>query len=256
MTKHALARRAPVLGNVTVERVYGRDRLLRLRQLVLKILARLSYRGVLALNGLSQRSKLPLVLIDKDKLAPDLGHHVLEGVWVRFAAEDENVVTRLASPLALIELVAVHARRESNVAGGQEEDPVAFAALAEVQGTGALEVRSVSGSDLNTKSASEGATDVSGGVYGEDVVEKPWANGLGEDGLPESDLDVGELSSGEDLLAADGGGLGGLEGERPRIDAHPEIEGTGFPFFLGEADRIDGRPQDFKGIEELVHLFT
>jgi hypothetical protein len=130
------------------------------------------------------------------------------------------------------------------------------AALAEVQGTGALEVRRVSGSDLNTESASEGATDVGGGIYGEDVVEKPWASGPGKDGLPESDLDVGELSGGEDLLAADGHGLGVLEGERPRIDARPEIEGTGFPFFLGKADRIDGRPQDSKGIEELVHLFT
>ena len=41
-----------------------------------------------------------------------------------------------------------------------------------------------------------------------------------------------------------------------RIDVHLEIEGTGFPFFLGEADRIDGGPQDFKGIKELVDQFT
>jgi hypothetical protein len=158
--------------------------------------------------------------------------------------------------LRLIELVSVYARRERDVAGGQEEDPVAMVALAEVQGTGALNMRSVSGSDLYTESASEGATDVGGGVYGEDVAEKLWASGPGEDGLPESDLDVGELSASEDLLAADSCGLGDLEGERPRIDAHPEIEGTGFPSFLGEADRIDSRPQDFKGIKELVHLFT
>jgi hypothetical protein len=52
------------------------DEIFRLRQLPLILLARPSYRGVLA-----QRSKLPLVMIDKDKLAPDLGHHVLEGVW-------------------------------------------------------------------------------------------------------------------------------------------------------------------------------
>ena len=47
-----------------------------------------------------------------------------------------------------------------------------MAAFAEVQGPVGLEVRSVSRSDLNTESASEGATDVGGGVYGEDVVEK------------------------------------------------------------------------------------
>ena len=87
------------------------------------------------------------------------------------------------------------------------------------------------------------------------MVEKLYASEPGEDGLPESDFDVRELSGGEDLLAA-GRGLGDLEGERPRIDAHPEVEGTGILFFLGEADRIDGRPQDLKGIEELIHLFT
>jgi hypothetical protein len=47
-----------------------------------------------------------------------------------------------------------------------------------------------------------------------------------------------------------------LATSRTGIDTHPEIEGTGFPFFLGEADRIDGGPQDLKGIEELVHPFT
>ncbi len=33
--------------------------------------------------------------------------------------------------------------------------------------------------------------------------------------------------------------IGDLKGERPGDDAHPEIEGTGFPFFLGKADRND-----------------
>jgi hypothetical protein len=51
-----------------------------------------------------------------------------------------------------------------------------------------------------------------------DVVEKPWASGPGEDGLPEGDLDVGELSSGENLLAADSRDLGGFKRERHRID--------------------------------------
>jgi hypothetical protein len=111
----------------------------------------------------------------------------------------------------------VYAQRERDVAGGQEEDPIALATLAEVQGTSALEVRSFSRSTLNTESASEGAPDVGGGVYGEDVVEKPWASGPGDDGLPESDLDVGELSGGENLFATDGRGLGDFEGERPGL---------------------------------------
>jgi hypothetical protein len=81
-------------------------------------------------------------------------------------------VTRLAGHLALVELVVVYARWERDVAGGQEEDPVALAAL---------EGRSVSGSDQNTESTSEGATDIGGGVYGEEVVEKLYANGPGED---------------------------------------------------------------------------
>ena len=75
-----------------------------------------------------------------------------------------------------------------------------------------------SGSDLNTEGGSEGATYVGGGVYGGYVVENLRAGGPGEDGhqVPEGDLDVGELSVGEDPLAADGGGLCALEGEGPR----------------------------------------
>jgi hypothetical protein len=51
---------------------------------------------------------------------------------VGFAAEDDNVDTTLAWLLARIELVRVCGRRESDVAGGQKEDPLALAALAEV----------------------------------------------------------------------------------------------------------------------------
>ena len=88
------------------------------------------------------------------------------------------------------------------------------------------------------------------------MVEKFWASGPGEDRLPESDLDVGELGGGEDLLAAYGRDLGTLKRERPRMNAHPEIEGAGFFFSLSKADRVDGRPQNSKGIKELVDLFT
>jgi hypothetical protein len=44
-----------------------------------------------------------------------------------------------------------------------------------------------------------------------DVVEQLQATRQGEDRLPEGDLDVGELSVGEDPLAADGRSLGTLE---------------------------------------------
>jgi hypothetical protein len=176
-------------------------------------------------------------------------------------AEDENVGMTPADLLPLIGLVAVYARRERDVARSQEEDAVALAALTKVQSTGSLKVRSVLRSNLNTEGTSEGATNVSSGVffsYVGDMSKKLWASGPGEDRLPESNLDVGELSGGEDLLAADGRGLGGLEREGPRMNPDPEIEGAGFFCTLSnsEADRINGRPQDSKGIEELVDLFT
>jgi hypothetical protein len=104
---------------------------------------------VFALNGLPQRSKLPPVIIDKDNLTLDPVHRGLESACVGFAAQDKNLMTTLAGPLAHIELVTVCPRRERDVAGSQEENPVALAAFAEVQGTGTLEVRSGSGSDLD-----------------------------------------------------------------------------------------------------------
>ena len=99
------------------------------------------------------------------------------------------------------------------MAGSQEENPFVLTALAEVQSTGTLEVRSGSESDLKTESGSERATYVGGGINGE---EKPRADRPGEDGLPRGDLDIGELSFGEDLLAAGSRDLGVRERERER----------------------------------------
>ena len=94
------------------------------------------------------------------------------------------------------------------MAGRQEEDSVALATLAEVQGTSALKVRGTSRGNRNTESASEGASDVSNGVYKGDAVEKLWASGPGEGRLPERNSDIGEPS--KDHLAADSRLFGGL----------------------------------------------
>lgn len=84
-------------------------------------------------------------------------------------------------------------------------------------------MRGVPGSDLNTERGSKGATYVVGGVQeGEgEVVEKLWASGLSEDRLPEGNLDVMELSIGEDFLAAVCHSLCVLKGQRSRYDANP-----------------------------------
>lgn len=67
------------------------------------------------------------------KLVLNFSNIFLEGIWVHFASENENLVTRLAGSLILIELVVVYARWERDNTGGQEENPVALAAL---RGTG------------------------------------------------------------------------------------------------------------------------
>lgn len=84
-------------------------------------------------------------------------------------------------------------------------------------------MRGVPGSDLNSERGSEGATYVVGGVQdGEgDVVEKPCVDGLSKDRLPEGNLEAGELSIGEDFLAAVCHSLCVLKGQRSRYDANP-----------------------------------
>lgn len=103
----------------------------------------------------------------------------------------------LAGLHALIKFAVVCRRQSNDMVGGQKKDPVALAAFAEVQGVGALVTRGVPGSDLNTERVSEWAEYVGGGVHEGDMVEKSRVGGL-----PEGDLDVGELSVDEDLPAA------------------------------------------------------
>lgn len=80
-----------------------------------------------------------------------------------------------------------------------------------------------------------------------------WVSGSGEDGFPVSDLNIRELSGGEDLLAAGGRGLSDLEGEKPRIGAHSELEVTGFPFFLAKRT---GSMVGHKTSKESRNLYT
>jgi len=112
--------------------VHVRDRLPRIRQLCLVVLSRFNFRGRLAVDGFPQLIELPLVLTDERELPLDFALHALEGVGVGFIAEDDDVSATPAGLPARIELVRVCGRRESDVAGGQKEDSLALAALAEV----------------------------------------------------------------------------------------------------------------------------
>lgn len=147
VSQDALFLCTPEPRDLSVELVQGPNRLLRLRQLDLELLPRVSYRGVLALDGLPQTLKLVFVVVDHDKLAPNLAHDGLEYVLVGLAAQEDNLATRRSVSLAGVELVTTFARRENSMASRKEEDPIAFAAFAEVETTGAFEATLGLGSD-------------------------------------------------------------------------------------------------------------
>lgn len=67
-------------------------------------------------------------------------------------------------------------RRASDVVGGEKEDMVALAALSEVEGTRALEVRCLERSDMDAKGGSEGATKLGDGVNRGVERLKLWTN--------------------------------------------------------------------------------
>ena len=148
------------------------------------------------INGLPKFIELPLVCPDEDLLVLDFVFHFIEGFGVGFIAEDDNVNTRLAGKFVRIGLIEVFGRWESDMAGGQKEDSLALAALAEVYGTGALKVRSIFGSDLNAKRGSKGIPDVSNGIFRRVVFKKSWATRLDIKGFPEGYLNVREAGVG------------------------------------------------------------
>jgi hypothetical protein len=167
-------------------------------------------------------------------------------------------VTRLTFILAGVEVVTISARRENHMAGRKEEDPVAFAAFADIEAFDTFKMRSGFGSNPQTecgsKSAAYGGSWVT--VNGADVVKELRTSGPGEDRLPECNLNVGDLRLRENLFAADGRDLGVDAGECPGHHAYPEEKGTGFLSGLGEGDRVSARPLDGNGIKVLVDLST
>jgi hypothetical protein len=131
VTKNTRYRRAPVLGDISMERGDLLSRLLRLRQFALELLARICYPSIFTLYNLPQRLNLHLVVTDEENMVPNLGHHNLEGVNAGLIAKDENRLTRHDIILTVIELILTE-QRESEMTGGQQEDPVTLATLVEV----------------------------------------------------------------------------------------------------------------------------
>jgi len=172
------------------------------------------------------------------------------------------VITRLplAVHLMAVEVVTICARREDNMASRKDEDSVALTTFADVEASGAFDVRGGFGSDLQTECRSKWSAYICVWVNAGDVAKELRTGGPGEDQLPECNLDsdVGDLRLRKNVLAADGCDLGVVAGECPGHHAHPEEKGTSLsiPSDLGKADRVDARPLDSKGIKVLVDQST
>ena len=102
-----------------------------------------------------QIHKHVFVVVDRERLEPNLAHDGLSCVLEGLTAEEDDVATRQTIIFALVELVTIFARRENNMAGRKKEHPIAFAAFAEVKTTGAFELRGGFGSDWDTKCRSK-----------------------------------------------------------------------------------------------------
>ncbi len=146
--------------------VQGYNQLLCLLYQPFIILPRLSPLGVLTLDGLPQTLERPCMVVDHERLAPNLAHDGLEYVLVGFAAKKDDLTTRLPVILAGVEVVTMCDRQENNMAGRKDEDPVAFATFTYIEASSAFEVRSRSafevrsrfGSNPQTESRSEWTT--------------------------------------------------------------------------------------------------
>ncbi len=129
VSQDASVLQAPKLGDLSVKLVQGFDQLLRLLYQPFIFLPCLRPLGVLTLDGLPQTLERPCLVVDHVRLAPNLAHDGLEYVLVGFAAEENDLATRLPVILAGVEVVTMCDRRENNMAGRKDEDPVTFAAF-------------------------------------------------------------------------------------------------------------------------------
>ena len=98
--------------------------------------------------------------------------------------------------------------------GSKDEDPLAVAAFGDVDTSGALSVRSGSGSDWQTECGRERTANVGGCVVGRDASEELRTGRPGEDGLPELNVGVGDLKFPKKPPAADDSKPGVLARER------------------------------------------
>ena len=121
MSQDALALCAPELSDVTMELLHAR-----LRQPVLKLLL------VGNCLGLLQTLKFVLVDVDHEILLGNLVHEGLKSLLEGPAAEVDDLATRYAVFLAVVEVVKIFAGWENNMVGGKEEDLIAPAAFAEI----------------------------------------------------------------------------------------------------------------------------
>ena len=157
---------------------------------------------------------------------------------------------RLPDNRAGVKLVRDCAPRENEMPGRKDEDPLAVAAFGDVDTSGALSVRSGSGSDPQAECGGERTANADGSVAAVDVFEELRTGRPGEDGLPELDLDVGDLKFIKSS-AADGRNPGVLARERLGLHPDPKNNRTGDLSEVGgdsETDNIDTRPRDPNGI--------
>ena len=114
--------------------------------------------------------ELFLAVVDHGLPVANLVHDGLESVLEGLAAKVDNLATRHAIVLTVVELVGILAGRESNVTSGEEEDPVALTVFAEIETARPLEVREVLESNLKTKCRGEGNAYIDCGL-----TEETWS---------------------------------------------------------------------------------
>jgi len=97
--------------------------------------------------------------------------------------------------------------------GRKDEDPLAVAAFEDVDTSSAFSRRSGSGSNWQTECGSERTANADGSVAAVDMFEELRISRPGEDGLPELDVNVGDLKFPKESSAADGHNPGVLARE-------------------------------------------